>query len=499
MSKVTKTSKNKIGGVKLGQGSYGCVVTPPTKCLRNPFLRKNNHKIDNLYVSKIIDTKYSEVSFLELNIGKKLLSLDQEQNFLIPMINACYFTPQKHNDIVYLKDNGRHISSSPDSTEISNSFISEGNQSSFTVRSVLPSKIAKEYKNKCILNLESDYINLFALKGGDNLNTILNLDKEHPKIKFLKHNYWYIFSYMIYGLYLLHSNDIIHKDIKPANVVVSFEYLMEKNITNIDSKGSNSNFIGHPVIDTKLRYIDFGLSLLLNRRKYNMNDITELFTNGTHYYTPMDVFAIRIISKLLKKHPHEIDKYYDLMLLNTNKIYHRNRDYYHYEGIRNNVFGHKHNIHENDKENIFFLNSSKYEATFKQILELYKTNKLGNIIPKILKGWDIFSLGITLSKIIIKCDIHDKEFNDIIFKMIDFNIEKRITIQQLIKIPQFIVNKRKIFKLYNLNNHHSSFNTKKHTKKHTKQNTKQNTKKTSIESVYENKKKIIEATIDLNF
>ena len=142
---------------------------------------------------------------------------------------------QKHIDIVYLKDNGRHISSSPDSTEISDSIIDEEDYSSFTIRTTLPSKIAKENKNKCILNLETDYINLFGLKGGDNLNVILNLDKEHPKIKFLKHNYWYVFSYMIYGLYLLHSNDIVHKDIKPANIVVSFEYLMDKTFNNINS------------------------------------------------------------------------------------------------------------------------------------------------------------------------------------------------------------------------------------------------------------------------
>ena len=145
-----KYNKNKIGGVKLGQGSYGCVVTPPAKCIRNPYLRKNNYIIDDLYVSKIIDTKYSEVSFSELNIGKKISSLDPTQNFLIPTINACYFTPQKHIDIVYLKDNGRHISSSPDSTEISDSIIDEEDYSSFTIRTTLPSKIAKENKNKCI-------------------------------------------------------------------------------------------------------------------------------------------------------------------------------------------------------------------------------------------------------------------------------------------------------------------------------------------------------------
>jgi hypothetical protein len=53
-----------------------------------------------------------------------------------------------------------------------------------------------------------------------------------------------------------------------------------------------------------------------------------------------------------------------------------------------------------------------------------------------LKSWDIFSLGITFAKILIKCEIHDSNFRKIIFKMININYEKRITINELIKLPQ---------------------------------------------------------------
>ena len=305
--KQKKTTKQN-GGAKLGQGSYGCVVTPPIKCLKNPYLRKSNLHIDDSFISKIIDTKYSEVSFSELNIGKKILNIDEDQNFLVPFINSCYFIPQKHTDIIYLKQNGRYISSSPDSTELSNS-IEDEDSSSFSFKGTLPTKIIKANKNKCILNMEKDYVNLFGINGGDNLNNILNLDKENSKIKFMKQNYKYIFSYMIYGLYLLHTNNVIHRDIKPSNIVVSFEYLNDfiDNELIEDKKYEN-----HPLIDTKFRFIDFGLSLFLNRRRYTMNDITELFSNGTHYYTPMEIFAVRIISKLLKKHPDEVNNYLDL-------------------------------------------------------------------------------------------------------------------------------------------------------------------------------------------
>jgi hypothetical protein len=119
--KKTQITNNKNGGAKLGQGSYGCVISPPVKCLTKKLLRKNKIEQNESYVSKIIDTKYNEVAFSELNIGNKLLVIDENHNFFAPFVNACYFTPQKHNDIVYLKNNGRHISSSPDDPNISES------------------------------------------------------------------------------------------------------------------------------------------------------------------------------------------------------------------------------------------------------------------------------------------------------------------------------------------------------------------------------------------
>ena len=88
ISKLSKLSKltTKSGGAKLGQGSYGCVVTPPVDCLKNPLLRKNHVEQNISYVSKIVDSKYSEVAFSELNIGKKILSIDRKQNFLTPLL-----------------------------------------------------------------------------------------------------------------------------------------------------------------------------------------------------------------------------------------------------------------------------------------------------------------------------------------------------------------------------------------------------------------------------
>ena len=77
--KKTQITNNKNGGAKLGQGSYGCVISPPVKCLTKKLLRKNKIEQNESYVSKIIDTKYNEVAFSELNIGNKLLVIDENQ------------------------------------------------------------------------------------------------------------------------------------------------------------------------------------------------------------------------------------------------------------------------------------------------------------------------------------------------------------------------------------------------------------------------------------
>ena len=487
--KTHKINYKQIGGKKLGQGSYGCVITPPINCLKNPKLRQGRFGNTEEYISKIIDTKYREVAYAELNIGQQLTLIDKKHNFLVPFVNSCYFTPQRHPDLIYLSHDGRHISSSPDDSSMSASFLENNNdaQSSNAVGSI-PSKFIKENRNKCILNNDKDYLSLFGINAGENLSTILLLENTNKKIIFMKDNYWYIVSYLIHGLFLLHSKNIIHKDIKPSNLVINFNYnntnydkkdiksikntfkksvikntFKKSVIKNITKNKDNKDIVKDVVkdvdkqlkfniINTKFRYIDFGLSLVLNRRKYLMSDVYDLFSNGTHYYTPLEIFALRILNKLIS-HGHSVeDKDFLYIMLNkSGKIYQRNRDYYHNEGIRYSYFKAKNykestitdDESETDGNKTYFLTPRKYESIFKNIIELYKNKKLEREIPSLLKSWDIFSLGITLAKIIIKCEIHDSKLRKIIFKMINVNYEKRITINELIKLPEYIENSKK--------------------------------------------------------
>ena len=466
---VNSTKKKKyIGGNKLGQGSYGCVISPPINCLKNPKLRNAKFEYNENYISKIIDTKYREVAFSELNIGQELYKIDKNSNFLVPFVNSCYFTPQRHPDIIYLSQNGRHISSSPDSSDLSNSILENNNNHTISHRQgSIPSKFIKENRNKCILNNDKDYLSLFGINAGENISVILGLPNTSKKINFMRDNYLYIFSYLTHGLFLLHSNNIIHKDIKPSNLVINFEYYNSTNSKSNTKIKSNQNtslksinktkkqllekdknvskIIKEKIINSKIRYIDFGLSLVLNRRKYIMSDVYDLFLNGTHYYTPLEIFALRLLNKLISHghDPNDKDFLY-LMMSKSGKLYQRNRDYYHNEGIRHSYFKAKNykestisdDFSDTSSNKTYFLNARKYEMVFQNIIELYKNKKLEKEIPNLLKSWDIFSLGITFAKILIKCEIHDSKFRKIIFKMININYQKRITINELIKLPE---------------------------------------------------------------
>ena len=499
MVKIKVTKKNLKGGKKLGQGSYGCVVNPPLKCLNKQLLRDNSFEMSDEYISKIIKTKYSDVSFAELNMGVKLNKIDMKHNFFVPFINACYFTPQKHNDIIYLSADGKIISSNPDDT---NSDSSESYHTDIEFRTDVSTNIMKQNKNKCILKKNNDYINLIGPIAGDNLSNILLNHKNISKINFIKNNYWYIFSYMVKGLSLLHNKNIVHKDIKPSNLVVDFKYFIDNHnhnfnlkthkthkthkiykkeqseeskseITDIEdteseyteskehkskNKKSNQNtkikkskrHYNKNVIDCRIRYIDFGLSLNLNKRKYKTDEIISLLTDGTLYYTPLNILAIKILYKLINRgyDPLKKDFLYQMML-KMGKIYQKNRDYYHYEGIRNNSFNFSDNsesssssssIFSEVKSKNYYLTPAKYESVFKMILDMYKHNTLNSHIIDFLYGWDVYSLGIVFAKIAIRANIKDKDFKNIIFKMIELNPKNRITVNEITKIPQYINN-----------------------------------------------------------
>ena len=94
---------NQSAGQLLGEGGYGCVISPPLKC-KNRF-NSIPYSIDTKFISKIVEYDSDDDSEImnELKIGSKVNKLDKNQKYFSPIINGCNFNKQKSNDIKYEK------------------------------------------------------------------------------------------------------------------------------------------------------------------------------------------------------------------------------------------------------------------------------------------------------------------------------------------------------------------------------------------------------------
>ena len=96
-------TKKQSGGKVLGEGGFGCVISPPLKC-KKKFL-KEPYSIDENYISKIVEYDEEDTDvWNELNLGKILLKIDRNQRYFSPIVNGCFLHKQKkrNNDIAYL-------------------------------------------------------------------------------------------------------------------------------------------------------------------------------------------------------------------------------------------------------------------------------------------------------------------------------------------------------------------------------------------------------------
>lgn len=450
--RLTYKDKHKQkGGDKLGQGSYGCVIKPPVKCIKYQPLRKHKFKIDNNHISKLIEIQHLESAITELNIGNKVQKLDPSGNYFATLLNACYFSPQRHNDIVYLNQSGTHVSEKPSLYSESKTTLEDSSTSSIKKPKTQKSKkiyktIKKKYGDKCILKSGTSYINMIGKYGGEQLNSVLSLNRTNDKLEFIRHNHWFFYSYLIKGLELLHRNNIIHKDIKPSNIVISFDYLDKTDLNRIN-----------PIIGSKIKYIDFGLSSQIKKSKYTPEEMKYLLSKGTQYYIPLEIFALKAILKLVGRGYNPDDRsFLKKIMSKEGRIYQKNREYYHFEGLRHSYFKGR-NEKSTSHSNTYYLNPTRFYNIFKTILDLYRNNKIDNIINDLVLGWDIYSLGITLAKMYIKSGINDSEFKKIIFKMIELDFKKRANIRDLVNHKNYYKNLDK----YNFSSYltHSSTST----------------------------------------
>lgn len=261
----------------LGKGTYSVVISPPVihnKNLHNiiSYNNPNNNDVSKVFKYDILDDDMTEDFQEELKILDSVYKIDSHQDFTVSMKGASKFRA------IEFKNNN---------------------------------KLLQHLNINNIYFLDSIELNQIIFEnGGVPINKIMSLE-EHSNI-----SYTCIIKLLIKffnGLQQLHDNNIIHRDIKPTNVLYDYE----KN---------------------KLNIIDFSLSCY-TEDVYNYQKSSYILDN-IYMYHPPEFYLYNIMNKyiqydfeiMIKKTFDEIKsnicEYYDEHFYKWNKQYGYNVNIY---------------------------------------------------------------------------------------------------------------------------------------------------------------------------
>lgn len=397
---ISKNSKTLRGGKFVGEGSYGCVVSPAIPCMNAK--SKNNNKFSNSLsknskgksinktVSKIIISPTKEIKE-EIELSHIIHKIDPQQKHFITFNNTCVLKKLPTNRTNTVKVH--HYNNSQKNYKVTDT------------RKGLD-------KKKCPVDLNMKPINLIMPYAGyDLIKLVRNKSSDPLRLLILKNLPTYFkdcFKNLLIGIYKLHQSRIVNRDIK------------EENIT------ANYNEKTHKV---EMRFIDFGLSDNLTPK--HCNDYKNITYKGTPDFIPPE-----IVVSLLTHNFYNVNKDVNYIFQKVKKYYKKNDISSLFKSIKESNMMHDFNnklldlikVIYNDLQNKTFL--PKYFGS--------PTNKFNGYLQK----GDIYALGIAMYEFLevftefinVKKDIR---LHNLLQNMIQFNPDKRYNIIDCLKHPYF--------------------------------------------------------------
>jgi serine/threonine protein kinase len=393
MVKITKklTRKQK-GGYKLGQGSFGCVISPNIPC-------SPNKKYSKPKVSKLIAVrdKHSLLEIKEeIRINKFLNKIDPTNKYFITIEDYCKIH-QINQEHLETRDNIalHHYDSNI------------------------------EKYNKCSINKNRVNYNLIMPFAGNDLYNVIEEDTSEFKLSIMTSKIKFIIKHLLSAIKLLHKHQIIHQDIKLENITFNLN-IPEKRI--------------------ECGIIDFGLAYDI--RKSGATDDIFSYYAGTPGYIPPEAYIVELIyryglnklnnpnlkQQILRKLNHE---------LNTTVVF------YNTIGMYNSIFKKKKITRDTLLE---FISPSPY-STFKSYFSLVDLSEIYDIYSDLIKHdklvieyfkldgmglfykYDIYAMGIVFYQIFKTLNLQDPSLLDLIKNMIMVNPFKRYNVNQCLAHP----------------------------------------------------------------
>ena len=315
--KITQIKQYKYnmlkGGKFLGKGSYGCVIKPALKCNKFSLFSKkstrNTKNSDNISKIVLVNNSSNTGIWDEIAINKKLKQIDPQMKYFITIKEYCKVqdVPEDRHNIVKVKYTRKNTTINSQNNNYGNygnndtgSGTGTGNSDLYNKKTYTTMQTKKLDKNYCPVDLANKPINIIMPYGGydlfsllvsitdyelsinkysmidnniKNYNSIINIiikQQYISRILFIKLKQY--FKNMLLGLYKMHKNRIVNRDIKPENIMV-----------NYDSHNTIENIIS-------IRYIDFGLSEQLTDEF--CSHYSNIFLNGTTEYIALEIFII---------------------------------------------------------------------------------------------------------------------------------------------------------------------------------------------------------------
>lgn len=405
-SKSRKASKSGMimkGGKFLGEGSFGCVISPALSCITN---RKSSDKYrrtlksnnQNKTVSKIVLSPDNSVKD-EIDIALKLKKLDPHQKHFITLNDYCKLkqVPADRSNIARVRY-----------TDNSGTYFQK----------LEKKPLDKKY---CPVDLSMQPINLIMPYGGYDLIEIAEIiekygldknkgqslddNKKHKltTARMFFSNLQSCIKNLLLGLLKMHRNRIVNRDIKEENIMANYD---------------------ETTSEVLVRFIDYGLSEYLTPE--HCSHYSNINTNGTYVLIAPEIFITYNINK-----------------------YNGNSDEYIMNKINISIQTYVKRMLRDLKLDTLEL-STIVKTLYTEIKQMFKER---TILPKYygtpsdpLNGYlqknDVYSLGITLYEfLVIFTDVIKIKDNlllsDLLKNMIQLNPEKRFNVLQCLNHPYF--------------------------------------------------------------
>ena len=398
------------GGRFLGEGAFGCVVSPALQCAKSRTFRN-------------ISTRSGVSRRTKNNVSKIIINPDEEDDIKneikISSILRKIDPGSKH--FLFIKENCRIKSIPKERSNLASVRYLDDNMS---MTRYLENK--KLDKNHCDVDLSLQPVNLIMPYGGFVLDDIINaLNTNMTKLKksndmmMMKyklgkswfHNFKNCFYNLLEGLYKMHQHRIVNRDIKKENIIIDW-----------------NNEKHSPII----RYIDFGLSTILTNEY--CKHISNIHLQGTYDFLPIELF---IISKLKDYYnygygySHGYDRKYILEKISK-----------YIKKYVKQIFSEL-KLDSSNINNMFYKLFDEIEIHFKNrtLLETYfgsEDNKLNGYLQKA----DVYALGLSMYEIVKhltdEIDLSKNiKLKDLLKNMMELDPAKRYNALECLKHPYF--------------------------------------------------------------